>query len=158
MTRQPGHLNGAKNKNFRGSNENWRTGSTCVGFSSRTFYVSILSTPSLSAPCLLKNFRKWFSAFENFTLLRKTMSKNGVLVLQNYYFFANDANAKTKKWIYLTEEAYARASLNPGCNGIISKEEVIQAFKRGSVRLNPCCNGILSKGDIAFCILWQRGS
>ena len=34
MTRQPGHLNGAKNKNFRGSNENWRTGSTCVGFSS----------------------------------------------------------------------------------------------------------------------------
>ena len=33
MTRQPGHLNGSKNKNFRGSNENWRTGSTCVGFS-----------------------------------------------------------------------------------------------------------------------------
>ena len=35
MTRQPGHLNGSKNKNFRGSNENWRTGSTCVGFSKR---------------------------------------------------------------------------------------------------------------------------
>ena len=35
MTRQPGHLNGSKNKNFRGSNENWRTGSTCVGFSTR---------------------------------------------------------------------------------------------------------------------------
>jgi len=35
MTRQPGHLNGSKNKNFRGSNENWRTGSTCVGFSSK---------------------------------------------------------------------------------------------------------------------------
>ena len=34
MTRQPGHLNGSRNKNFRGSNENWRTGSTCVGFSS----------------------------------------------------------------------------------------------------------------------------
>ena len=33
MTRQPGHLNGSKYKNSRGSNENWRTGSACVGFS-----------------------------------------------------------------------------------------------------------------------------
>ncbi|MBQ7494243.1 MAG: hypothetical protein IJT75_00520 [Bacteroidaceae bacterium] len=33
MTRQPGHLNGSNNKNYHGSAENWRTGSTCVGFS-----------------------------------------------------------------------------------------------------------------------------
>ena len=38
MTRQPGHLNGSNNKNFQGSNENWRTGSTCVGFSSYHIY------------------------------------------------------------------------------------------------------------------------
>ena len=33
MTRQPGQLCGSKKKNFRGSNENWRTGSTRGGFS-----------------------------------------------------------------------------------------------------------------------------
>ena len=33
MTRRPGHLCGSNNKNYRGSTENWRTGSTCSGFS-----------------------------------------------------------------------------------------------------------------------------
>ena len=39
MTRQPGHLCGSKSKNFRGSTENWRTGSKCAGFS-RYFQIS----------------------------------------------------------------------------------------------------------------------
>ena len=51
MTRQPGHLNGSKNKNFRGSNENWRTGSTCVGFSSHSVHFSCKYKCPL--PCLL---------------------------------------------------------------------------------------------------------
>ena len=42
MTRQPGHLNGSNNKNYQGSIENWRTGSTCVGFSTIRFINFIL--------------------------------------------------------------------------------------------------------------------
>jgi hypothetical protein len=47
MTRQPGHLNGSNNKNFQGSNENWRTGSTCVGFSMLA-YVTEIKRPNVT--------------------------------------------------------------------------------------------------------------
>ena len=61
------------------------------------FLCIIFTILSLSINYVKENFRKWFHLFENFTLLRKMMPKNGGSYGTNIVFFRKWCKWKRKK-------------------------------------------------------------